>query len=77
MSDPAKYRTREEVQRMRSEYDCIEAARAKLQALGIDDVAFKRIDDEVKAIVQEAADFAQASPEPAPGELYTDVLVDG
>jgi len=77
MSDPAKYRTREEVQRMRSEHDCIEGARAKLQALGVDDATFKRIDDEVKAIIQDAADFAQASPEPAPGELYTDVLLEG
>ena len=77
MSDPAKYRTREEVQRMRSEHDCIEGARAKLQALGVEDTAFKRIDDEVKAIVQDAADFSQTSPEPTPAELYTDVLLEG
>jgi len=77
MSDPAKYRTREEVQRMRSEHDCIEGARAKLQAMGVEDAALKRIDDEVKAIVQDAADFAQSSPEPEPAELYTDVLVEG
>jgi len=77
MSDPAKYRTRDEVQRMRSEHDCIEGARAKLQAMGVEDAALKRIDDEVKAIVQDAADFAQSSPEPEPAELYTDVLVEG
>jgi len=77
MSDPAKYRTREEVQRMRSEHDCIEGARAKLQAMGVEDAALKRIDDEVKAVVQDAADFAQSSPEPEPVELYTDVLVEG
>jgi len=77
MSDPARYRTREEVQRMRSEHDCIEGARARLQAMGLDDVAFRRIDDEVKAVVQDAADFAQTSPEPDPAELYTDVLLEG
>jgi pyruvate dehydrogenase E1 component alpha subunit len=45
--------------------------------MGVDDAAIKAIDDEVKAIVQEAADFAQSSPEPDPAELYTDVLVEG
>src|ERR1700733_7861797 len=71
MSDPAKYRTREEVQAMRSQHDCIEAARHQLEALGVTEAEFKAIDDEVKAVVQDAADFAQASPEPDPGELYT------
>jgi pyruvate dehydrogenase E1 component alpha subunit len=77
MSDPAKYRTREEVQKMRSERDCIEAARAGLVALGVEEAAIKAIDDEVRRIVQEAADFAQKSPEPDPAELWTDVLVEG
>ncbi len=77
MSDPARYRTREEVQMMRTQHDCIEGARHKLEALGVDEAAIKAIDDEVKAIVQEAADFAQSSPEPDPVELYTDVLVGG
>jgi len=77
MSDPARYRTREEVSRMRAEHDCIEAARARLQAMGLDEAGFRRIDDEVKAIVQDAADFAQESPEPDAAELYTDVLVEG
>jgi pyruvate dehydrogenase E1 component alpha subunit len=77
MSDPARYRTREEVQMMRTQHDCIEGARHKLDALGVDEAAIKAIDDEVKAIVQEAADFAQSSPEPDPAELYTDVLVGG
>src|SRR6195952_3008871 len=71
MSDPAKYRTREEVQAMRSQHDCIEAARHKLEALGVTEAEFKAIDDEVKAVIQDAADFAQASPEPDPAELYT------
>ena len=77
MSDPAKYRTREEVQKMRSERDCIEHARQRLEAMGVDEARFKAIDDQVKAIVQEAADFAQASPEPDPAELWTDVLGEG
>ena len=74
MSDPAKYRTREEVQKMRSERDCIEQARHRLAEAGIAESALKQIDDEVKKIVQEAADFAQASPEPDESELWTDVL---
>ncbi|MGH7189891.1 MAG: thiamine pyrophosphate-dependent enzyme, partial [Acetobacteraceae bacterium] len=73
MSDPARYRTREEVQQMRAEHDCIESARAKLLALGVEEAALKKIDDEVKKIIQEAADFAQQSPEPDPAELFTDV----
>ena len=76
MSDPAKYRSREEVQKMRTERDCIEAARHMLEQLGVTEAEFKQIDDEVKARVQDAADFAQASPEPDPKELWTDVLVE-
>jgi len=74
MSDPARYRTREEVQAMRTQHDCIESARHQLEALGVEDAEFRAIDDEVKAIIQDAADFAQSSPEPDPAELYTDVL---
>jgi pyruvate dehydrogenase E1 component subunit alpha len=77
MSDPGKYRTREEIQKMRSEHDCIEGVRAKLEHLGLDEAAIKKIDDEVKRIVQDAADFAQASPEPDASELWTDILVEG
>ena len=77
MSDPAKYRSREEVQKMRAERDCIEAARHVLEGLGVDESEFKRIDDAVKKRVQEAADFAQSSPEPDPKELWTDILVEG
>jgi len=77
MSDPGKYRTREEVQKMRSERDCIEGARHKLEALGVEEAEFKRIDDELKRIVQEAADYAQTSPEPDARELWTDILVEG
>ncbi len=74
MSDPARYRTREEVQQMRAEHDCIEGARAKLLALGVEEAALKKIDDEVKRIIQDAADFAEKSPDPDPAELFTDVL---
>jgi len=76
MSDPAKYRTREEVQKMRSERDPIEHARKLLLDDGVDEASLKAIDNEVKAIVQDAADFAQSSPEPDPAELWTDVLVE-
>ena len=61
---------------MRTERDCIEGARHKLEGLGVEEAAIKQIDDEVKRIVQEAADFAQASPEPDAAELYTDVLLE-
>ncbi len=75
MSDPAKYRTTEEVQKVRAEQDPIDRARARLLAEGlIDEAGLKEIDREVKAIVAEAAEFAQASPEPDPAELYTDIL---
>jgi len=77
MSDPAKYRTREEVQMMRTQHDCIESARHKLEGLGVEERVFKAIDDEIKSIVQDAADFAQSSPEPDTSELWTDVLVEG
>jgi pyruvate dehydrogenase E1 component alpha subunit len=77
MSDPAKYRTREEVQSMRTQHDSIEGARQRLEEAGIAAADFKKIDDEVKAIIQDAADFAQASPEPDPSELWTDVLLEG
>jgi pyruvate dehydrogenase E1 component alpha subunit len=78
MSDPAKYRTKEEVQRMRAERDPINTLKQRLIDQGhADEDALKDIDREVKAIVTEAAEFAQNSPEPDPSELYTDVLVEG
>jgi pyruvate dehydrogenase E1 component alpha subunit len=76
MSDPAKYRTREEVQKMRSERDCIESVHHLLTEQGVDEAEIKKIDDAVKAVVQDAADFAQSSPEPDPKELWTDILVE-
>jgi pyruvate dehydrogenase E1 component alpha subunit len=77
MSDPAKYRSKEEVSKMRQEHDPIDHLRAKLLEGGhSDENALKTIDREVKDIVAEAAEFAQASPEPDPSELWTDVLVE-
>ncbi|MCF4164635.1 pyruvate dehydrogenase (acetyl-transferring) E1 component subunit alpha [Zavarzinia compransoris] len=76
MSDPAKYRTKEEVQKMRTEHDPIDMARSKLLAAElIDEAGLKAIDAEVKKKVAEAADFAQTSPEPDPSELMTDILL--
>ncbi len=76
MSDPAKYRTKDEVQEMRTKHDPIEGARHRLESLGITELEFKAIDDEVKSIVADAAEFAQSSPEPDAKELWTDVLVE-
>ncbi len=77
MSDPAKYRTKDEVSKMRKESDPIDALRSHLLDNKLaDEGQLKEIDREIKAIVAEAADFAQQSPEPDPAELYTDVLVE-
>ena len=74
MSDPAKYRTREEVQKMREERDAIEHVRELiLQGKHASDDELKAIDKEIKAIVNEAAEFAKESPEPALEELWTDI----
>ena len=74
MSDPAKYRTREEVQKMRAERDAIDHVRDLLTASGeVDETDLKAIDKEIKGIVNEAAKFAQDSPEPAEAELWTDI----
>ncbi|MGD9740350.1 MAG: pyruvate dehydrogenase (acetyl-transferring) E1 component subunit alpha [Bauldia sp.] len=75
MSDPAKYRTREEVDKVRHDQDAIELVRGRLLA---NDWAreedLKAIDGEIRAIVSAAADFAQHAPEPDPSELWTDIL---
>ena len=74
MSDPAKYRTREEVQKMRDERDPIEAVRSILltgKYASEDDL--KSIDKEIKEVVNASAEFAKESPEPALGELWTDI----
>ncbi len=76
MSDPAKYRSREEVQEMREKHDPIDAAKAELLARGVAEDRIKDIDKRIRAAVGEAADFAENSPEPEMTELYTDVLVE-
>jgi len=74
MSDPAKYRTKEEVDKVRTEHDPIEQVRARLLARKwADEDALKKIDASVRAVVNEAAEFATNDPEPEPAELYTDV----
>ncbi|MEY3267313.1 MAG: pyruvate dehydrogenase (acetyl-transferring) component subunit alpha, partial [Pseudomonadota bacterium] len=76
MSDPAKYRSREEVQAMREKSDPIEQVKREIIEGGhADEAALKKIDREVREIVDAAADFAETAPEPDAAELYTDVLV--
>jgi pyruvate dehydrogenase E1 component alpha subunit len=73
MSDPAKYRTREEVDKVRHDQDPIEQVRNRLLAAKMSEQELKAIDAEVREIVNAAADFAQHDPEPDPAELYTDI----
>jgi pyruvate dehydrogenase E1 component alpha subunit len=76
MSDPAKYRTREEVERVREERDPIERVRRRVLEAGmIKEDELKKIDGEIRAIVNSAAEFAQNDPEPDAKELWTDVLL--
>ncbi|MBB4856774.1 pyruvate dehydrogenase E1 component alpha subunit [Novosphingobium chloroacetimidivorans] len=76
MSDPAKYRTREEVQGVREKRDPIEHAKTELMEMGVSEASLKEIDKRVRTAVGQAADFAESSPEPEASELYTDVLVE-
>lgn len=76
MSDPAKYRSREEVQAMREKSDAIEGAKKYLADVGVTEDELKKIDQDIRKIVSDAADFAESSPEPDMSELYTDVLVE-
>src|SRR6187551_119498 len=74
MSDPAKYRTREEVQKMRTEHDPIEQVRHRVLENKIaSEDELKKIDAEVRDLVNEAAEFATNDPEPDVSELWTDV----
>lgn len=76
MSDPAKYRSKEEVSKMRAEFDPIDQVKKRiLDAKIMSEDELKAIDKDIKATVSEAADFAQTSDEPDPSELYTDILV--
>ncbi|MBV6658976.1 MAG: pyruvate dehydrogenase (acetyl-transferring) E1 component subunit alpha [Devosiaceae bacterium] len=76
MSDPAKYRTKDEVQKMRAEHDPIEQVKVRLTEKGwASEDDLKAIDKDVRAIVTDAAEFSQNDPEPDPSELYTDITL--
>ncbi|AXS40497.1 pyruvate dehydrogenase (acetyl-transferring) E1 component subunit alpha [Breoghania sp. L-A4] len=75
MSDPAKYRSKEEVQKMRTEHDPIEQVRGRLlEKEWATEDELKATDKDVRAIVAQAAEFAQSDPEPDPSELWTDIV---
>ncbi len=76
MSDPAKYRSRDEVQNMRDTSDPIEGLKKILVESGVKEEDLKAIDAQIRKTVSEAADFAESSPEPGAAELYTNVLVE-
>jgi pyruvate dehydrogenase E1 component alpha subunit len=76
MSDPAKYRSKEEVDEVKTKRDPIEHIKTMLQQAGVAEDEIKALDTEVKAIVMEAVSFAQESPEPDPSELYTEVYLE-
>ena len=75
MSDPAKYRTREEVDAMRKQHDPIDQLRELLIKQDVKEEALKAMDAEAKVVVTKATEFAQESPEPDPSELFTDILL--
>ena len=75
MSDPAKYRTRDEVEKIRKNSDPIENIKELLAKNGLNEVEIKNIDSEIKVVIADAAKFAQESPEPSVEELYTDITV--
>jgi len=75
MSDPAKYRSKDEVQKMRSDHDPIEQVKARLmEKKWADEDQLKTLDKEVRDIVADAAEFAQTNPEPDISELWTDIV---
>ena len=76
MSDPAKYRTRDEVDRMRAEHDPVESAKRRLVELGVAEAALKEEEGAIRKRVAEAVEFSKTSPEPDPSELWTDVLLE-
>ena len=75
MSDPAKYRTRDEVDKIRKNSDPIENIKELLAKNGLNEDEIKNIDSEIKVVIADAAKFAQESPEPSVEELYTDITV--
>ena len=77
MSDPAKYRTKEEVEEVKTSHDAIDAIRNLGLASGkITESEFESIEKRVKDIMKDVIEFAQTSPEPDESELYTDILVE-
>ena len=68
MSDPAKYRTRDEVDKIRKTSDPIENIKSLLNKMGVEEKT-------LKSIIAEAAKFAQDSPEPSEDELFTDITI--
>ncbi len=75
MSDPAKYRSRDEVQAVREKSDPIDHLKRDLEAVGVTEDQLKALDKEIRAIIADAADFAEETPEPDLAELHTDILV--
>ncbi|MET4898545.1 pyruvate dehydrogenase (acetyl-transferring) E1 component subunit alpha [Sphingomonadaceae bacterium jetA1] len=76
MSDPAKYRSREEVQGVRDKSDPIDHVKKLLEAEGVTEADLKALEQDIRKTVNEAADFAEQTPEPDAAELYTEVLVE-
>ena len=75
MSDPARYRTRDEVDKIRKTSDPIENIKSLLNKMGVEDKTLKDIDTDIKSVIAEAAKFAQDSPEPSEDELFTDITI--
>jgi len=75
MSDPAKYRTRDEVDEIRQNSDPINNIKSILDKFGLKDENLKIIDTEIKSIIANAATFAQESPEPSEADLFTDITI--
>ena len=76
MSDPAKYRTKEEVDEVKKTRDPIDHVKQLMAEAGVAETAIKAVDEEIKTIVLDAVDFAQTSPEPDPSELLTDIYLE-
>jgi pyruvate dehydrogenase E1 component alpha subunit len=76
MSDPAKYRSKDEVDDVKKTRDPIDHVKMLLEKAGVTEADLKPIEDEVKAIVAEAVEFAKESPEPDVSELYTDIYLE-
>ncbi|MFM2411360.1 MAG: hypothetical protein RL481_2188, partial [Pseudomonadota bacterium] len=76
MSDPAKYRSRDEVQAVREKSDPIDGAKDDLLKMGVTDEQLKALEKEIRAIVNASAEFAEQAPEPELSEVYTDILVE-